>query len=86
MTAAQLALFDLPAARPPVTWLEPDSEPVAFRACWRCEHGVDEHGARLCGHPELKRDEKPVTLLVARGWGGGCGPDADKLNDPGIAP
>lgn len=82
---AQLALFDLPAARPPVAWLEPDSEPVAFRACWRCDLGVTEHGTRMCAHPELKVDGKPVALLFARGWGGGCGPDADKLNDPRLA-
>ena len=86
MTPAQLALFESPiVARPPVTWLEPDTEPVAFRACWLCSHSVNELGKRACGHPELKVDKKPVSLERARGWGGGCGPDADKLNDSEIA-
>lgn len=84
MTPAQLALFAPPPIRQPVAWVEPDTLPVAFRACWRCDHGVDEHGTRRCANPELLRDGRAVDLMAVRGWGGGCGPDADKLKDPRI--
>ncbi|MDR7331736.1 hypothetical protein [Roseateles asaccharophilus] len=80
MNAAQLAGLDLPRPmRAPLAWLQADTLPSAFRACYLCTHGADEGIERVCRHPELLDRGAPQPVAVLRSAGGGCGPNAERL-------
>jgi hypothetical protein len=80
MNAAQLAALALPQPmRAPLAWLQADSQPTAFRACYLCTHGCDEGIERVCRHPELLDMGRPQPVAALRTHGGGCGPNADRM-------
>lgn len=85
MNAAQLLALELPAARPPLAWLKADAPAQAFAACFRCTHGANAGGQRVCTHPELLDMGRPQPVAVLREWGGGCGADAMRMRDPSDA-
>lgn len=87
MNAAQLTQLDAAPARmrTPLAWLQHAELPQAFRACYRCTHGADAGIERFCTHPELLDRGLAQPVAIARGWGGGCGPNADRLADPALA-
>ncbi len=80
MNAAQLSALRMPRVRAPLAWLQADDAPTAFRACYLCKHGADEGIERVCRHPELLDMGAPQPVAVLRTFGGGCGPDADRMS------
>lgn len=87
MNASHLALLDTTPARmrAPLAWLQADATPTAFRACFLCAHGADEGIERVCTHPELLDFNGPQSVAIVRAWGGGCGPDADRMCQRAVA-
>jgi len=83
MNAGHLTLLDQAPARmrAPLAWLKADALPTAFRACFLCAHGADEGIERVCTHPELLDRCAPQPVAVVRAWGGGCGPNAERMAD-----
>ena len=65
--------------RAPLAWVAAETQPVAFRACYRCAFGADAGIERVCTHPLLLDMGTPQPVAVLRTWGGGCGPDADRM-------
>lgn len=83
MNAAQLAqLKHAPRAmHAPLAWERADQLPVAFRACYLCTHGADAGIERVCTHPALADwAGAPQPVAIVRAWGGGCGPNADRMS------
>lgn len=80
MSAGRLTVLHLPQPlRAPLAWLQADQLPTAFRACFLCAHGADEGIERVCTHPALLDFGRPQPVAIVRAWGGGCGPDADRM-------
>lgn len=86
MNRAQLTALGMPQPmRAPITWLQADDLPRAFRACYRCTHGADEGIERVCQHPELLDMGRAQPVVVLRSAGGGCGPNAERMSDEALA-
>jgi len=81
MNAAQLTALTLRSTtvRAPLTWLQSEALPVAFRACYLCIHGAEEGIERVCTKPEAVDYGPPQPIAIVRAWGGGCGPDANHM-------
>lgn len=66
---------------------EPWTVTVApLRACQLCTHGVDVNGERCCVCKDVVGSRAPQPVALVRAPFGPCGPEANKLDFPGLRP
>lgn len=76
----------MPAAAPlnftrprSVSWL---TDPVTYRACDLCVHGLTVGTMRHCTNPKAVQPRRSIPVDQTRGHGGACGPDGALLQLP----
>lgn len=65
-----------------VLHLQSQSQPLPapvvapYRACERCTWSTGQDMAIVCTHPQVRGPHESVSVVLARGRQGACGPDA----------
>lgn len=72
-------------ARPP-WWRQPLQafEPLPYRACDLCRHGIDIGGVRHCVCADVVLPTRPQPVTVVRAPTGACGVEPRHFDFPGL--